>query len=87
VNLPKLNHDKRGASKSYEETHNGQSKALCTSPVNPVGMALAMRVMNSGIRGPNLSTKGPNRNRTKKEPDTAAMEDVQICCLVNPKSC
>lgn len=62
-------------------------KALCTSPVNAVGMALAMRVMNSGIRGPNLSTKGPNRNRTKKDPDTAAIEDVQICCLVNPRSC
>ena len=60
--------------------------ALLTSPVKAVGIALQRRMIPIGIRGPYLSQKGPSKNLITIVPDTAAMEEDQICSLLNPKS-
>ena len=58
--------------------------APLTSPVKAVGTALQKRMIPIGIRGPYMSQKGPNKNLITIVPETAAMDEDQICSLVSP---
>lgn len=59
--------------------------ADCTKPISPVGIEAKISIIAIGILGPYLSTKGPSAVRIITVPETAAMEEVQICSCDNPK--
>ena len=59
--------------------------ALLTRPVMAVGIALHMRMIPIGMRGPYLSQNGPSKNRITIVPVTAAIDDDQICSVDRPK--
>lgn len=60
--------------------------AVCTKPVQAVGIDAKHRTTLKSTRAPYLSHRGPNRKRTAIVLPTPAIEDVQICFLLNPKS-
>ncbi len=60
--------------------------ALLTVPVRAVGMEAKHKTAAIGIRAPHLSQAGPRMKRIRMVPPTPTMEEVQISCLVKPKS-
>mmetsp|Transcript_5310 Transcript_5310/g.6202 ORF Transcript_5310/g.6202 Transcript_5310/m.6202 type:complete len:204 (-) Transcript_5310:56-667(-) len=58
---------------------------FCTRPIIAAGMDASMRTVPIRIRAPNLSHRGPRRNRIIAVPATDVIFEVQISLLLIPR--
>jgi hypothetical protein len=60
--------------------------AVCTKPRQAVGMLTRIKMAENKTLAPYTSHIGPTTSLTKMVDPTPAMLDVQMSCLVSPKS-
>ena len=61
-----------------------RSVAVCTKPVQAVGMEAPHKMIVNKTLAPYLSQRGPKMNRTRMVPPTPAIDDVHTSRCVRP---